>query len=111
MKNLKKYFKMLVTAVICFLMGAGTGKKKIEKQIALLTDGQAFGNKNEGKEKGASCGTSSAARGCTMKNAVYDWYNRCEYHLRKNFFWLQGPGDRAGGLPALVIHAPAGGAG
>lgn len=97
MKKLKKYFNVIVTAVICFFMGMVRGTKKHEEVVKVLGNGQAVGSETRGMSgcsEGAGrwhetfCVSGMSSTDCTKKRK----YRRPR--IRKVFFWLGGPGDR-----------------
>lgn len=90
MRKLKSYFHLIVTAVICFFMSLIPGKKGSENVKKVLVGGQAVRNHNRCNAETTSVKIMPIFMdykgGRTAKSA--------EDYLKKNFFWMQGPGDR-----------------
>ncbi|MDO4273691.1 MAG: hypothetical protein Q4D16_08475 [Eubacteriales bacterium] len=101
MKNIKKYFNMIITAVICFAMSLVPGKKANARVFRLLADGQAVSRNTKRKASDRrtenvfvmnhSNGSVFSSNGTGFKRS-----NSPHYYLKKVFFWLQGPGDMSG---------------
>lgn len=66
MKKVKAYFKMMITAVICFAMSLIPGKKK-GQAVEMLTGGQAAGKGTNGR---AFLGTNAGMQGVTESAAA-----------------------------------------
>lgn len=106
MKGLKEFFRIIVTAVICFGMRAFIGNKnRLVKacmgngNVSVFTEnsravkygssvGEAFTS-----NKGASKAKSNHITG-TQTGSLFQYKMRRRPLLKKVFFWLQGPGDR-----------------
>lgn len=92
MKNVKKYFKLIITAVICFAMSLIPGKKANAKVIKVLADGQAVSRYTERNSVNTNMNNvsvfNSSNETMTLKS------NSHRLYLKKVFYWLQGPGDR-----------------
>lgn len=101
MKNLKKYWKMIVTAVICFLTGVfhKTTKNKNTSDMQNITE------KNKVFSAGTDAMKSQNCRAAENSNqaAVFSTRSRNRL-LRDIFFWLQGPGDIPGQNASGVFH-------
>lgn len=97
MKNLKKYFNVIVTAVICFFMGMVRGKKKHGEIVKVLGNGQAVGSETRGMS-GCSEGAGRWHEAfCVSDMSSTDCMKKRKYkrpRIRNVFFWLGGPGDR-----------------
>lgn len=105
MRKLKNYFKLIVTAVICFFVSLVPGKNANEKMKKMLLIGQdCLGECGKLKNRNRlfstfACDYASAAenvetvlnrnRYTSIKDNNHDYSDR-----RKNMFWMQGPGDR-----------------
>lgn len=90
MKNLKKYWKMMVAAIICFFMGiirkTDICKETSDKQIRTGESYVVHNNKDFAKSQKCLEKTSSS-------QAVIFSKRRKNTLTRNVFFWLQGPGD------------------
>lgn len=102
MKNLKEYFKLVITAVICFATNLLSGKNTIRKIGEVFTVGQAGAVNRNNVYSMFHCEN----RGYVLKNEgrmVENFIHKRSLFLKKVFFWLQGPGDkpsiRAGNIP------------
>ena len=92
MKNVKKYFKMIITAVICFAMCLIPGKKASAKVVKVLADGQAVSHNTKRNSVNTIMENVSV---CNSSNGtIAHKINRHRLYLKKVFYWLQGPGDR-----------------
>ncbi|MDO4336803.1 MAG: hypothetical protein Q4C91_01810 [Eubacteriales bacterium] len=95
MKNMKKYFKMMITAVICLAMSLIPGKNVKADVMTVLSGGQAVSNNTE----------RSTEYREHLKNAALNMQRRIVNterlkqgsYIKKIFYWLQGPGDREAG--------------
>lgn len=99
MKRLKNFFKMMVTAVICFFVGILPKKREAEKCIAGsgYINGDFSGQRGWGKSKynetlGKSYKPFRMSTVCRRENIRECRYKRPK--INKKFFWLKGPGDR-----------------
>ncbi|MDC7287222.1 hypothetical protein NXH76_05370 [Blautia schinkii] len=92
MKNVKKYFKMIITAVICFAMSLIPGKKANAKVIEVLADGQAVSRNTE--RNSVNTRTENVSVFSRSNENVTRQSNCRRLYLKKVFYWLQGPGDR-----------------
>lgn len=98
MKNIKKYFNMIITAVICFAMGFVPGKKANAKAARLLADGQAVSRNTKRKAlhrrtDNVFMMNHSNVSLFSSNGREFGRSNSPDYYLKKVFFWLQGPGD------------------
>lgn len=100
MNRIKEYFRLVITAVICFAMSVLPGKgrgEKVLKAMSLGYAGNGNGTVHSGNTKEApfSCSGKCEYReknnGSVVDNCVY----KSSRFLKKVFFWLQGPGDRS----------------
>lgn len=94
MKKLKQYFKMIITAVICFAMSFVPGKKsgaKTEKVLAQV-NGQAVSGCNK-KSRFHVFATVDVLGRLRSVSDVCGIFRRSSF-LKKVFYWMQGPGDR-----------------
>ncbi len=104
MKNFKKYFKMLITAVICFAMCFVSGKNVTADVEKVLADGQAVPNHTE-KDRVLTKSTSTVFKNSQIAEKEKNKYREGSF-LKKIFFWLKGPGDRSGEiLPRGFLYA------
>lgn len=115
MKNIKKYFNMIITAVICFAMSIVPGKKANARVFRLLADGQAVSRNTKGKMSNRRTENVFAMNNSnefvfSSNGTGFKKSNSPRYYLKKVFFWLQGPGDRTEGasLELRSPHAPPG---
>lgn len=95
MKSLKQYFKMIVTAVICFAMSFLPGRKKgtdTEKVLA-MAKGQASLKRN--KKNRFHTGTTVYVSGIQQNTPVSSRIIHRNILLKKVFERIQGPGDKS----------------
>ena len=93
MKNVKKYFKLIITAVICFAMSLIPGKKANAKVVKVLADGQAVSRNTKRSSVNTKIENVSVFSSSNETKAHRS--NSPGYYLKKVFYWLQGPGDRS----------------
>jgi cell division protein FtsL len=74
MKSLKEYFRMIITAVICFAVNLVSGKKgQAEVLQTVLTCGQAVSGKKKGQEA-VSANIKSSRKNQNMDlSFIYGW--------------------------------------
>lgn len=94
MKNFKKYFKMLLTAMICFAMCLVSGKNVTADVEKILADGQAGPNHTE-KDGLLERSLRNVFEVSKIEEEKKRKYKEGSF-LKKIFFWLKGPGDRSG---------------
>ena len=95
MRTLKRYFKLLLTAVICFAMCFTARKNVMADTEEILTDGQAVSTHKE--EEGVFPQKQKKRYVTVHKEEQAEKYKyRAGLFLKKVFFWLKGPGDRSG---------------
>ena len=90
MKNLKKYWKMMLTALICFFMGiirkTGIYKESADRR---KKTGECYVIHNN-----KDCVKSQKCLEKTNSSQAVIFSKRRKNTLSRNvFFWLQGPGD------------------
>lgn len=95
MKNMKKYFKLMITAVICLAMSLVPGKNVNADVMAVLSDGQAVSN-NTKRSTECSEHLKNAALNMQRRDVNTERFKQGSF-IKKIFFWLQGPGDRSAG--------------
>lgn len=121
MKNLKKHFKMIITAVICFVMGVIPGKKNGKNEKKQILEFKCNGRGRESCVNGQALHKEHVgqASGNVNERIIYiqDWINNknnrtgwtCSngnvFKNKKVFFWMQGPGDRYGGFAEGTMGA------
>lgn len=89
MRKLKNYFKLIVTAVICFFVSFISGKKENEEMKKVLAGGQAFSNHSSSEKN------EFVWKAENRRNSKFSFCNRYGQNFKKIFFWMQGPGDHA----------------
>lgn len=98
MKNLKKYFNVIVTAVICFFMGMIPRGKKDGEAVKILTAGQAVcpdtGSHMKSGYKSHEYERNVNSVVLNVKKRENDASSKEISYLHKKLHWLQGPGDR-----------------
>lgn len=106
MKGLKEFFKMIVTAVICFTMSAFTRNQAEEKIVRVLSGGKIMFGRVGGNGTAVMTGNGWKTVGsnaflCNNKNLLsgnknniieFQGYRR-RLRLKKMLRWFQGPGD------------------
>ena len=101
MKDLREYFKLVITAVICFATSLFSGKRNHGKTRKVISLGHAAGTpfvrNSENVNVDSACGKSGYFIKIERRN-VENYIYRQNLLFKKVFFWLQGPGDRAWGL-------------
>lgn len=111
MKRLKEFFKMIVTAVICFTMSVFTRNKAEEKIVRVLgsgnnvlrcVGGQADAVVNGGNWENRNSNAFLCNRRslfCSHRSNVIEFRRyRRRLRLKKMLRWFQGPGDSKGKL-------------
>lgn len=106
MRKLKNYFKLIITAVICFFVSVVSDKKMSRKVKELITGGQAvFSQNNYSRYRGMESSENYSWNEDRLKRIMvisekkgtcplYGYYNQCSFADRySKFFWMQGPGD------------------
>ncbi len=108
MKKFKAYFKMMITAVICFAMSLVPGKKKGQAAL-VLSHGQ--GSAGTDKNKIAFLKTNAGIQGTTVSTAAADQKKVIDFRERVSadmhrfrpqslqkyvLVPVVGPGDRVG---------------
>ena len=98
MKDLKEYFKLVVTAVICFAVNLLSVKRNMRKNEKVFMIVQAAGEKSAENFENVKSVSICGKRGYSIKNrreAGNNFIRKRRLFLKKVFFWLKGPGDRA----------------
>lgn len=97
MKKLKNYFKMLITAVICFAMSLIPQKRGQVGVIGkVLAEGQAVSNYTVNRTNNQN--NSKNVFGTSNAGIKYKRSGRGCLPVEKCFYWMQGPGDRRYGV-------------
>lgn len=93
MKKLKNYFKMIITAVICFAMSLIPGKKAGKVMKNVFTDGQAVSDHT--KKRKHATGNTGYVLQSFQSEAAAPISSRHRYFLKKVFLRRKGPGDKS----------------
>ena len=104
MRKLKNYFKLIMTAVICFFVSVVSDKKMSRKVKELLVNGQVVLGQNSGFS-GTKDSVEYIWNNNLFKSNMAILENESRYSMyqsisgqnfidqRNQFLWRQGPGD------------------